>query len=159
MEAKGTGFQSNEIFYSWLYWLDVQQCGHIKSLNLYTLNGWIVLCELYLSKTVKKYCMVGIQWTSQWYILYHPPTNAGDSSSIPSSGRSPGVGNGNTLQYSCLGKPMDRGAWWPVVHGVVKELKTIYRLHNRCTILPYYPWISHTTKWIEQNIFLCSGCF
>ena len=47
--------------------------------------------------------------------------NAGDVSSIPGSGRSPGVGNGNPLQYSCLGNPMDRGAWWAEVHGVTKS--------------------------------------
>ena len=39
------------------------------------------------------------------------PTNAEDSGLIPGSGRSPGEGNGNPLQYSCLGNPMDRGAW------------------------------------------------
>ena len=44
--------------------------------------------------------------------------NAGDSGSIPGSGRSPGEGKGNLLQYSCLGNPMDRGAWWDTVHGV-----------------------------------------
>ena len=40
------------------------------------------------------------------------PINAGDSPSIPRSGRSPAEGNGNSLQYSCLGNPMDRRAWW-----------------------------------------------
>ena len=47
--------------------------------------------------------------------------NAGDPGSIPGSGRSPGEGNGNLLQYSCLENPMDRGAWWAVVHGVAKS--------------------------------------
>ena len=47
--------------------------------------------------------------------------NAGDSSSIPGSERSPGEGNGNPLHYSCLENPMDRGAWWAIVHGVVKS--------------------------------------
>ena len=42
-------------------------------------------------------------------------------SSIPRSGRSPGGGNGNPLLYSCLGNPMDRGAWWATVHGVTKS--------------------------------------
>ena len=46
--------------------------------------------------------------------------NAGDLGSIPWSGRSPGEGKGNTLQYSCLGNPMDRGAWWATVHGVTR---------------------------------------
>ena len=51
---------------------------------------------------------------AQWYSL----ANAGDASSIPGSGRSPGGGNGNTLQYSCLKNPMDIGPWWATVHGV-----------------------------------------
>ena len=49
------------------------------------------------------------------------PANAGDVGSIPGSGRSPGEGNGNPLQYSCLENPMDGGAWWAAVHGVAKS--------------------------------------
>ena len=49
------------------------------------------------------------------------PADAGDVSSIPGSGRSPGEGNGYPLQYSCLGNAMDRGACWATVHGVAKE--------------------------------------
>ena len=47
--------------------------------------------------------------------------NAGDLGSIPGSGRSPGEGNGNLLQYSCLENSMDRGAWRAIVHGVAKS--------------------------------------
>ena len=47
--------------------------------------------------------------------------NAGDLGSIPGLGRSPGEGNGNPLQYSCLENSMDRGAWWATVHGVTKS--------------------------------------
>ena len=47
--------------------------------------------------------------------------DTGDSGSIPGSGRSPGQRNGNPLQYSCLGNPMDRGDWWATVHGVTKS--------------------------------------
>ena len=47
--------------------------------------------------------------------------NAGDVGSIPGSGRSPGEGNGNPLQYSCLGNSTDRGAWRATVHGVAKS--------------------------------------
>ena len=48
--------------------------------------------------------------------------NAGDQGSIPRLGRSPEEGNGNPLQYSCLGNPMDRGgAWRVIVHGVAKS--------------------------------------
>ena len=47
--------------------------------------------------------------------------HGGDPGSIPGSGRSPGEGNGNPLQYSCLKNPMDRGAWWATVHVVTKS--------------------------------------
>ena len=49
------------------------------------------------------------------------PANAGDVGLIPGLGRSPGEGSGNPLQYSFLGNPPDRGAWWAAVHGVSKS--------------------------------------
>ena len=52
------------------------------------------------------------------------PTNVGDPGLIPGSGRSLGEGNGNPLQYSCLGNPMDRGAWQATIHRVAKESDT-----------------------------------
>ena len=52
----------------------------------------------------------------------NPPANAGDVGSISGLGRSPGEGNGNLLQYSCLGNPMDNRAWWATVRGVIEEL-------------------------------------
>ena len=51
----------------------------------------------------------------------NPPANAGDTGSVPGSGGSPGGGNGKPLQYSCLGNPMDRGAFWATTHGVPEE--------------------------------------
>ena len=48
--------------------------------------------------------------------------NSEDVGSIPGSGRSPGEGNGNPLQYSCLRNSMERGSWWSTVHQVAKEL-------------------------------------
>ena len=45
-------------------------------------------------------------------VVKNLPANAEDGDSIPASGRSPGKGNGNPIQYSCLGNHMDRGAWW-----------------------------------------------
>ena len=57
-------------------------------------------------------------------VIKNLPANAGDArdaSSIPESGRSPGVGNGNPLQCSCLGNFMDREAWRATVHGVIKS--------------------------------------
>ena len=52
------------------------------------------------------------------------PANTGDAGSLSTSGRSPGEGNGNLFQCSCLGSLMDRGTWWATVHGVAKELDT-----------------------------------
>ena len=49
------------------------------------------------------------------------PASAGDMGSIPRSGKSPGEGNDNPLQYSCQGNPMVREAWWATVHGVTKS--------------------------------------
>ena len=46
---------------------------------------------------------------------------AGDLGSVPGSGRSPGEGTGNPLQYSCLENPMERGAWWASVHGIAES--------------------------------------
>ena len=54
--------------------------------------------------------------------------NAGDSGSISGLGRSPGGGNGNPLQDSCLGNPMDRGAWRATVHGVSKSRAQLKQL-------------------------------
>ena len=53
-------------------------------------------------------------------VVENLPVNAGDSGLIPRLGKSPGGGNGNPLQYSCLGNSMDRGAWWAAVHWVAK---------------------------------------
>ena len=57
-------------------------------------------------------------------MVKNPPANAGhvrDSGLIPGSGRSPGGGHGNPLQYCCLENPMDRGTWQASVHGVTKS--------------------------------------
>ena len=51
----------------------------------------------------------------------NPPANAGDVSLIPGSGRVPGEGNGNPLQYSCLENPRDGGAWWAAISGVTQS--------------------------------------
>ena len=54
-------------------------------------------------------------------MVKNPPANAGDVGLILGLGRFPGEGNDNPLQYSCLGNPMDRGAWRAIVHGVAKN--------------------------------------
>ena len=53
-------------------------------------------------------------------MVKNPTANAGDAGLIPGSGRSPGEGNGNPHQYSCLENSNDRGAWWAIVHGVTR---------------------------------------
>ena len=62
--------------------------------------------------------------------------NAGDPGSIPGSGRSPGEGHGNPLQYSCLENPMDRGAWRATVHGVTKSQNHCTSKHSTARSLP-----------------------
>ena len=54
-------------------------------------------------------------------VVKNPPANAGEAGLIPGSRRSLGEGNGNALQYSYLGNPMDRGSWWATVHAVSKS--------------------------------------
>ena len=57
--------------------------------------------------------------------------NAGDVGLISGSERSPGGGKGNPPPYSCLGNPVDRGAWWAKVHGIAKESDTTERLKQQ----------------------------
>ena len=60
----------------------------------------------------------------------HCCRDTGDEGSIPGSGRSPGEGNGNPPQYSCVGNPMDKVTWWATAHGVAKESDMTYQLNN-----------------------------
>ena len=80
--------------------------------------------------------------------------SVGDLGSIPGWGRSPGEGNWSPLQYSCLGNPMDRGAWQATVHGITKKLGTtqgLNKLFLRCGIS------SFSFSVLEINKFLHSG--
>jgi len=74
---------------------------------------------------------VGTQASQVLLVVKNPPPNAGDLKDmglIPGSGRSPGGGNGNPLQYSCLENPMDRGAWLVMVYRVAKNWTQLKRL-------------------------------
>ena len=80
-------------------------------------------------------------------VVKNPPAIAGitgDSSLIPGSGRSPGGGNGNPLQYSCLRNPMERRAWWATVHGAAKS-QTQLNMHA------YYSQILQIFCLIKKN--------
>ena len=63
------------------------------------------------------YCKLGVPW---WFSGKESTCQAVNAGSIPGSGRSPREGHGNPLQYSCLGNPMDRGAWWAALHGIAR---------------------------------------
>ena len=71
-------------------------------------------------------------------MVKNPPASAGDvkdAGSIPGLGRSPGGGSGNPLQYSSLENPMDRGAWWAIIHRVAKSQTQLKRLSPHAKLL------------------------
>ena len=68
-------------------------------------------------------------------VVKNPPASAGDTDLIPGSGRSPGEGNDNPLQYSCLENSTDRGDWWATVRGVARESDRTERLKQQ------QPWM------------------
>ena len=71
-------------------------------------------------------------------MVKNPPANAGevrDAGSIPGSGRSPGRGHGNPLQYSCLENPMEREAWQAIVHRVTQSQTRLKRLSMQACII------------------------
>ena len=76
--------------------------------------------------------------------------NAGDLGSIPGSGRSPGEGNGNPLQYSCLENPMDGGAWSASVHGVTKSQTRLSDFTSLSLPLELTGWISLYSKGLSR---------
>ena len=80
------------------------------------------------------------------------PANAGDIRDMgltPGSGRSPGGGHGNPLQYSCLENPMDRGVWWATVHGVAKSWPLLKQLRTQAL---------GVLEWVGRGILICLGC-
>ena len=92
--------------------------------------------------------------------------DAGDLCSIPGSGRCPREGNGNPLQYSCLENPMDRGAWWPIGHGVARvghDFMTkpwVERCVNTHLYIHVYRFVcifihTHTCTWVCTYVHVC----
>ena len=63
-------------------------------------------------------------------VVKNLPANAGDSGAIPGHRRSPVGGKGNPLQYSCLGNPVDRGAWWAAVYGFAQSWTRLKQLSS-----------------------------
>ena len=107
-------------------------------------------------------------------VVRNPPVNAGDAGLIPESGRSPGGGYGNSLQYSCLENPMDRGAWWATVHGAAKSQTWLKQLSTHArpfpTVCSCLSWrklihLTHVIYFlgslfcsIDLCLFLCQYC-
>ena len=93
-------------------------------------------------------------------VVKNPPANAGDARDvglIPGWGRSPGGGNGNPLQFSCLENPMDRGAWWATIHRVRKS-QTQLSMHTQVN-QDDLKSLNYITKTLLSNklAFLSSG--
>ena len=106
-------------------------------------HSWRELRDFYIHLRLRNWCNKEGQkkklkverefWTSSGAVVKNLPASAGDTrdlGSIPVSGRSPGVGNGNQLQYSCLGNSMDRGALWAIVHGIKRVRCNWARMHT-----------------------------
>ena len=89
-----------------------------------------------------QYIHIGLPW---WLPSKESVCNAGDSGSIPRLGGSTGEGKGNPLQYSCLGSPMDRGAWWATVHGVA------WVGHDLATAQQLTLNEPHVAHWLEYS--------
>ena len=111
---------------------------------------WEQLCPSYYSswENVSFYQLTwGSHGSSQVaLVVKNSPASAGDigdAGSIPGSRRSPGVGNGNPLQYSCLENPVDRAAWWATIHGVAKSQTQLEQLS---TFLHVDLWTGHKRR-------------
>ena len=79
-------------------------------------------------------------------MVKNTPANAGEVGSIPGSGRSPGGGNGNPPQDSCLKNPTERETWWATVHGMARESDTTQRLQENNHVLTYDPFLTPSSK-------------
>ena len=110
-------------------------------------------------------------WASlvaQWWRTCLPMQETRDPGSIPGSGRSPGGGLANSLQYSCLENPMDRGSWQATVHGVAKSQTWLKQLftHAHTYIYKYSMYICITEKdrvnllcpFYVPGVSVCSVC-
>ena len=124
----------SHVLIGWLQSLSVYfvitKCGYNNVWINSKLNLLILLTNFPLSQNYRCIVFVGIQSISNASFLLGFPDgsdgkesacNEGDTDSIPGSGRSPGEGNGNPLQYSWLENSMDRGSWWATFHGITKS--------------------------------------
>ena len=83
---------------------------------------------------------VSLIWLPRWLSGKESTCNTGDTGSIPVLGRFPGEGNVNLFQYSFLGNPTDRGAWWAIGHGVAKQSDMTKNLNDNGFIIYNSNW-------------------
>ena len=121
---------SIKIFYTLVHQFTKQvlftkKCPGCENLAIFVTWVWDFPYSYYSSRCSLKghlsYLRICKNWLLRWPSVKESACNAGDPGSLLGLGRSPGEGNGNPLQYSCLENPMDRGTWWATVHGVAKS--------------------------------------
>ena len=130
------------MFVEWMNeWVlqSLQESQYCKSLPAYTWNLGMQRNKVTLEDQPLGNCKVS-PYPSRWLSGIESTCNVGDPGSVPGLGRSPGEGNGNPLQYSCLDNPMDRGALWAIVHGVAKsQTRLNYWAYTHCLENSWYP--------------------
>ena len=121
---------------------------------------WITLIDRRIGKFTYLEHILGFPGGSEDKVSAY---NVGDPGLIPGSGRSPGEGNGNPLQYSCLENPMDGGAWWATVHRVAKGRTWLSNftfislselLFNLCNLSLNFMWIILTDRRVGEFTYL-----
>ena len=110
--------QAQTVLLNNTYYPVFRQSGHLSSLSSWVSGFLLSKVGRTLRNAVRSDDEQASQ-EAQW--VRNSPATPGDASSIPGSGRSPGGGHSNSLQYSCLENPIDRGGWWATVHGVAKS--------------------------------------
>ena len=99
-------------------WADIIIWSHVEEHTALPKSSCVQQPKSYLNPILLGFYRLGFPGGSEVKVS---ACNAGDLGSILGSGRSPGEGTGNPLQYSCLENPMDREAWWATIHGVAKS--------------------------------------
>ena len=132
------------------------------SLNHWTTYGVRSVVKGHLTRKVPSYDLLGFLGSTTWEVVKNLPVNEGDirdTGSIPGSGRSPGGGHGSPLQYSCLGNPMDRGAWRATVYGIAKSQTWLKRLsrHTKQFII-FKPFPAPTVSTMQCKILVLFSC-
>ena len=128
-------------------------CFHVLAIiNNAIMNIWC----MYLFKLVFPFCFIYISRSkgfSGGSDGKESACHAGDPGSIPASGRSPGKGKGYPLHYSCLGNPMDRGAWWATVHGVTKSQAWLSNKHTLRSRMLGHMAVLFLVFWETSSLF------